>query len=92
MLFGEGKQVTDPDVVLRDVMWDLRSVGPTIITIPQKLETTFHCFYLLSSNSDRMKAAVCLSYTSFWWKKPADDLVSDELLEDALAHGNLARV
>ena len=39
-----------------------------------------------------MKAAVCLSYTSFWWKKPADDLVSDELLEDALAHGNLARV
>ena len=40
MLFGEGKQVTDPDVVLRDVMWDLRSVGPSIITIPQKLETT----------------------------------------------------
>ena len=41
MLFGEGQQVTDPDVVLRDVMWDLRSVGPSIITIPQKLETTF---------------------------------------------------
>ena len=41
MLFGEGQQVTDPDVVLRNVMWDLRSVGPSIITIPQKLETTF---------------------------------------------------
>ena len=40
MLFGEGQQVTDPDVVLRNVMWDLRSVGPSIITIPQKLETT----------------------------------------------------
>ena len=82
LILGEGQQIahsvqTDlgvilchhPDIVLHDAGLE---VAPSKITDPQNLLLRMFCyFYLLSPNSDRVKAAVCLSSASYCWQKSA---------------------